>query len=40
MMLTRGRKWGALLVFSGIALSLTGCHTEYHGYDSGIDGTL
>jgi hypothetical protein len=39
-MLTRGRKWGALLVFAGIALSLTGCHTEYHGAESGIDGTL
>jgi hypothetical protein len=39
-MLTDGRKWGALLVIAGIALSLTGCHTEYHGADSGIDGTL
>ena len=40
MMLTRTRRWGALSMFSGIALSLTGCHTEYNGYDSGIDGTL
>lgn len=39
-MLTRTRRWGALLVFSGITLSLTGCHTEYIGYASGIDGTL
>ncbi|GAB3142625.1 hypothetical protein [Marisediminicola antarctica] len=40
MILTRRRKWGALLVLAGIALSLTGCRTEYRGYDSGIDGTL
>lgn len=40
MVLTGRRKWCALLVSAGIALSLTGCRTEYRGYDSGIDGTL
>jgi hypothetical protein len=39
-MLTYWRKWGVALVSAGIALSFTGCNTEYHGYDSGIDGTL
>ena len=38
-MLTSGRKWGPPLVLVGIALTLTGCDTEYRGYDSGIDGT-
>lgn len=40
MSLTRRRTSGALVVFTGAALALTGCHTEYRGYDSGIDGTL
>ena len=40
VLLTRRRKWGALVVVAGIALLLTGCQTEYRGPDSGIDGTL
>ena len=32
------RRWGFALSLIGI--TLTGCHAEYHGYDSGIDGTL
>jgi len=40
VLFARRCKWGALVVVSGIALSLTGCQTEYRGHDSGIDGTL
>jgi hypothetical protein len=37
---TNERKWGAPVVFTAIAIALTGCNTEYHGATSGSDGTL
>ena len=40
MILTRSHTWGVPVVFASIALSLTGCDTEYHGNNSEIDGTL
>ncbi|TFV99900.1 hypothetical protein [Orlajensenia leifsoniae] len=40
MRLAGRRTWALGVVATFVALSLTGCHTEYHGYDSGIDGTL
>ncbi|MBC7763810.1 MAG: hypothetical protein H7201_18880 [Candidatus Saccharibacteria bacterium] len=40
MISTDKHTWGVSGMFVVIALSITGCVTEYHGYDSGIDGTL
>ena len=40
MILTHSHTWGVPVVFTGIALALTSCDTEYHGNNSEIDGTL
>ncbi|MGD8167180.1 hypothetical protein ACEXOS_008140 [Herbiconiux sp. P16] len=37
---TRARPIAALLLTAAVAGSVTACTTEYHGYDSGIDGVL
>jgi hypothetical protein len=40
-MIPHGRRWlGWVVVAGAVLVSATACTTEYHGYDSGIDGVL